>query len=84
MHIRPKSRQTIKTLSLCAGSGGKGAVSGLNTVDRERFAGLNIRGFNAIEVFVEIFSRCLGHKQCVSTHYLGEAFIFTEKLSRYS
>ena len=32
------------------------------TVDRERFAGLNIRGFSAIKVFVEILSRCLGHK----------------------
>ena len=28
----------------------------------ERFAGLNIRGFNSIEVFVEILSRCLGQK----------------------
>ena len=42
------------------------------TVDGERFAGLNIRGFSAIEVFAEIFSRCLGHKQCISTHYLVE------------
>ena len=33
-----------------------------NTVDGERFAGLNIRGFNAIEVFMEIFSCCPGHK----------------------
>ena len=40
------------------------------TVDGERFAGLNIRGFNAIEVFAEIFSRCLDHEQCISTHYL--------------
>ena len=35
------------------------------TVDGERFAGLNIRGFSAIEVFAEIFSIfsvCLGHK----------------------
>ena len=28
----------------------------------ERFAGLNICGFSAIEVFMEIFFRCLGHK----------------------
>ena len=41
-----------------------------NTVDGERFAGLNIRGFSAIEVFAEIISRCLGHKQCITTHYL--------------
>ena len=32
------------------------------TVDWERFAGLNICGFNAIEVFTEMFSCCLGHK----------------------
>ena len=28
----------------------------------ERFAGLNIRGFSGIKIFMEIFSRCLGHK----------------------
>ena len=39
------------------------------TVDGERFAGLNIRSFSAIEVFAEIFLHCLGHKQCISTHY---------------
>ena len=32
------------------------------TVDGERFTGLNIHGFSAIEVFTEILSRCLGHK----------------------
>ena len=31
-------------------------------VDGESFTGLNIRGLNAIEVFTEILSRCLGHK----------------------
>ena len=40
------------------------------TIGGERFTGLNIRGFSAIEVFAEIFSRCLDHKQCISTHYL--------------
>ena len=40
------------------------------TVDGERFAGLNIRGFSAIEVVAEIFLHCLGHKQYISTHYL--------------
>ena len=34
----------------------------LNTVDGERFAGLNIRSFSAIKVFTEILMRCLGHK----------------------
>ena len=33
-----------------------------HTVDGERFAGLNIRGFSAIEVITEILSRCLGYK----------------------
>ena len=32
------------------------------TIDRERFAGLNIHSFSAIKVFAEIFSCCLGHK----------------------
>ena len=35
------------------------------TVDGERFAGLNIHGFNAIKVFTEIFSHCLGHKYSI-------------------
>ena len=34
----------------------------LYTVDGERFAGLNIHGFSAIKVFVEIFSHFLGHR----------------------
>ena len=42
----------------------------VHTVDRERFTGLNIHGFSTIKVFAEIFSCCLGHKQCISTHYL--------------
>ena len=33
-----------------------------DTVDGERCAGLNIRGFSAIKVCMEILSRCLGHK----------------------
>ena len=37
----------------------------ITTVDGGRFAGLNIRGFSAIEVFVEIFSHCLGHKYSI-------------------
>ena len=32
----------------------------LCTVDGERFAGLNIGGFSAIEVFTEILLHCLG------------------------
>ena len=34
----------------------------MNTVDGKRFAGLNIRDFSAIEVFMEILSHSLGHK----------------------
>ena len=34
----------------------------LNTVDVEKFAGLNIRGFNPIEVSMEILSCGLGKK----------------------
>ena len=33
-----------------------------HTIDREKFAGLNIRGFSAIEVFTEIFLCCLDCK----------------------
>ena len=33
-----------------------------NTIDRERFAGLNICGFSAIKVFTEIFLCCLDRK----------------------
>ena len=33
-----------------------------NTVDKERFPGLNICGFSTIRVFTEILSHCLGHK----------------------
>ena len=32
------------------------------TVDGERFAGINIRSFSTIEVFMAIMSSCLGHK----------------------
>ena len=37
-------------------------ILGTTTVDGEIFAGLNIRGFRAIKVFAETFSRCFGHK----------------------
>ena len=36
-------------------------LSFINTIDGERFAGLNIRGFNT-KVFTEILSHFLGHK----------------------
>ena len=33
-----------------------------STIDGEKLAGLNIRSFSVIEVFMEVLSRCLGHK----------------------
>ena len=42
------------------------------TIDMERFPRLNFRGFNPIEVLMEILS------------YYLESLIFTEKLSWYS
>ena len=46
-----------------------------HTVDRERFAGLNIRGFSTIEVFMKIFCVALA----TTAHYLvllqGGAYI---------
>ena len=50
----------------CLAISSRGRLEVRYTVDGERFAGLNIRGFSAIEVFAEIFSRYLGHKQCIS------------------
>ena len=38
------------------------ATTSTGTVDKERFAGLNVHVFNPIEVFAEIHSRCLGQK----------------------
>ena len=35
--------------------------AGLYTID-EKFTGLNIHSFSTIEVFADIFSRCLCHK----------------------
>ena len=32
------------------------------TVDGERFSGVNIHSFSIIKVFMEIFLHCLGHK----------------------
>ena len=36
----------------------------VNTVNRERFAGLNIRGFSPMKFFTEIILQCIGH-QCL-------------------
>ena len=43
-------------------SGGFVLCGIVTTVDRENFAGLNVRIFNPIEVFAEILSRCPGQK----------------------
>ena len=42
-------------------------LSRCSTVDRKRFAGLNIRGFNAMEVFRKYFHVALA----ISTHYFS-------------
>ena len=39
-----------------------------NTLDMERYAGLNIRGFDSTEVFAETLSRCLGQ----NAYYLAQ------------
>ena len=39
------------------------------TVDAERFAGLNIHGFNPTEVFVEILLHCLD-QNCPEVHII--------------
>ena len=50
-----------------------------DTVDRERFAGLNIRGFSAIKF--TLLSRCLGHKCSLFSTikekhlYFGKTFV---------
>ena len=48
------------------------------TVDRERFAGLNIRSFITIEVFVEIFWHCLGHKYSLFS-IIKERYLYSWK-----
>ena len=48
----------------------------LNTVDRERFAGLNVRVFNPIKVFAEILLCCLGQK-CLLFSILKERHLYT-------
>ena len=40
--------------------------------------------FQCHRSFCRNISHCLDHKQCISTHYLGEALIFMEKLLQYS
>ena len=47
-----------------------------NTVDMERFAGLNICGFNPIEVFKDILSSCLGQK-CL--YIIKERHLYSQK-----
>ena len=48
------------------------------TVDRERFAKLNICGFIAIKVFMEILLRCLGHK-CSLFSTIKERRLYSRK-----
>ena len=50
----------------------------LITIDEERFAGLNIRGFSTIKVFSEIFSHCLGHKYSLIS-IIQEGHVYSRK-----
>ena len=45
-----------------------------NTVDVERFTGLNIRGFSPMIFFAEILSRCIGY-QCSLLTYRAAVWI---------
>ena len=47
-------------------------------VDMERFAGLNIHGFNPIEVFMEILPCCLGQK-CLLYNIIKERCLYSRK-----
>ena len=49
-----------------------------NTIDGERFAGLNIRDFSTIEVFMEVFLHCLGHKLSLFST-INERCIYSQK-----
>ena len=50
----------------------------LVTVDRERFAGPNVRVFNPIKVFAEIFSHCLG-QQCLLFSMIKERHLYSRE-----
>ena len=56
-------------------SDGAGLVA---TVDGKRFVGLNIHGFSAIKVFMEILSYCLGHK-CSLFSTIKERHLYSRK-----
>ena len=49
-----------------------------DTVHGERFPGLNIHGFGAIEVFTDILSHCLGHK-CSLFSTVKERRLYSQK-----
>ena len=49
-----------------------------DTIDGERFAGLNIRGFSTIKVFMEILLCCLGHK-CSLFSTIKEKHLYSRK-----
>ena len=61
-------------------------TSRCHTVDRERFAELNIHGFTTIKVFAEIYSRFLGHKYSLlskrGTYIHGKTFAVLQKTAK--
>ena len=61
------------TLLSSAGVGCTGTFTTIDTevqhtVDVERFAGLNIRGFSSMKFFTEILSWCIGHQCSLLTY----------------
>ena len=51
---------------------------GVDVVDGERFAGLNIHSFSIMEVFMEILLRHLGHK-CSLFSIIKERLLYSWK-----
>ena len=54
-----------------------------DTIDMERFAGLNLHGFSPIKVIAEILSRCLGQKFSLFSTIKERCYIYG-KLLQYS
>ena len=46
------------------------------TADGERFAGLNVRIFNPIEVFADILLHCLGGQKCLLFSIIKESHLY--------
>ena len=51
----------------------------IHTIDGERFVGLNIRGFSALEVVTEILLCCLAHKYSLFSTIKERCFYLRKK-----